>query len=259
MDDTDRGMIVPLDTTDDDVGPPQAETGEGLLLTRFLLGLLLVGSDELMARLQALQPELEAGTGLAASEVVSEETTTRELLGYMAVGMFIRGQKRLSQGIRRGVRLSVGMTGRALGMVNRLTDNPLGRPVRRPVESFLWNLVQEGERAVREGRAEAQNARLLAGRTLAEITDDLMEYIIENPELMVLIRRQVGEQSTGLASTAASSARQLGAGADGAVEGAVRRLLRRPPRRELPPSSLPGDPQTVYVRRTSSGEDQDGR
>jgi hypothetical protein len=259
MNDTDSGVIVPLDTTDDDMGPPQAETGEGLLLTRFLLGLLLMGSDELMARLQALQPELEAGTELAASEIASEETTTRELLGYMAVGMFVRGQKRLSQGIRRGVRLSVGMTGRALGIVNHLTDNPLGRPVRRPVESLLWNLVQEGERTVREGRAEAQNARLLAGRTLAEITDDLMEYIIENPELMVLIRRQVGEQSTGLASTAASSARQLGAGADGAVEGAVRRLLRRPPRRELPPSPLPGDPQTVYVRRTSSGEDQDDR
>ena len=259
MDDTDRDMIVPLDTTDSDVGPLQAETGEGLLLTRFLLGLLLVGSDELAARLQALQSELEAGTGLAASEIVSEQTTTRELLGYMAVGMFVRGQKRLSRGIRRGVRLSMGMTGRALGIVNRLTDNPLGRPVRRPVESLLWNLVQEGEQAMREGRAEAQNARLLAGRTLAEITDDLMEYIIENPELMVLIRRQVGEQSTGLANTATDSARQLGAGADGAVEGAVRRLLRRPPRRELPPSPLPGNPQTAYVRRTSSGEEQDGR
>ena len=258
MADTDSSTLVPLDTTDGDGGPPEAEAGEGLLLTRFLLGILLVGSDELTARLQALQSELEAGTGLAASEIVSEEATMRELLGYMAVGMFVRGQKRLSRGIRRGVRLSMGMTGRALGIVNRLTDNPLGRPVRRPVESLLWNLVQEGEQAVREGRAEAQNARLLAGRTLAEITDDLMEYIIENPELMLLIRRQVGEQSTGLASTATSSARQFGAGADGAVEGAVRRLLRRPPRRELPPSSLPGDPQTVYVRRTSLGGDQDG-
>lgn len=76
---------------------------------------------------------------------------------------------------------------------------------------------------------------------------------------MVLIRRRVGGESTGLASPAAGSARQLGAGADGVVEGAVRRLLRRPPRRVLPPSPLPGDPQTVYVRRTCSGEDQDGR
>jgi hypothetical protein len=259
MDDTDSGMIVPLDRTDDDLGPSQTETGKGLLLTRFLLGLLLVGSDELMARLQALQPELEAGTGLAASDIVSEDTTARELLGYMTAGMFLRGQKRLFQGIRRGVRLSVGITGRALGVVNRLTDNPLGRPVRRPIDSLLWTLVQEGERAAREGRAEAQNARLLAGRTLAEITDDLMEYIIENPELMVLIRRQVGEQSTGLAGTAVGGARQLGTVADGAVEGAVRRLLRRPSRRELPPSPLPEDPQTVYVRPTSSGEDQDGR
>ena len=255
MDETDGGMIVPPDETDSHVDPPYADPGEEQLLTRFLAGLVLLGSDELLARLHAVETEFELG---ATGEFVAQGETMGELLSYLALGIFLRGQRRLSRRIRRGIRLSMETTGWTLGMLNRLTDNPLGRPFRQPVERRFWLLMQEGQRAIGEGRRGAQNARLLAGRTLAQITDDLMAYIIEDPELMALIRRQVVEQSTGLAETATHSARQLGAGADGAVEGVVRRILRRQPRRELPPSPLPADPQVVYSRRPSAGATDDG-
>jgi len=186
-------MIVPLDTTDDDVGPPQAETGEGLLLARFLLGLLLVGGDELLSRLKELQAELEAGTELAASEVVTGDLSERELLRYMAIGTLVRGQKRLLRGLQRGARSSARTAGRALRLFGRLTDNPLGRPVRRPVKKLLWNLVDEGERVVRDGRREAHNARLLAVRSLDDITDDAGDAISTNPKLTALIRGIVAQ------------------------------------------------------------------
>ena len=240
------GLVVP------------GESEEGQLLSRFLLGLLLLGSDELLTRLRALQGEIEGSVELAAGQVVPGDETTAELLGYLAVGMFLRGQKRLSGSIRRGVRRSIQATGQALSLLDRLTDNALGRPLRQPVERRLWNLALEGQRAIGEGRRQTQNARLLAGRTLDQVVNDLTAYLIENPELMDLIRRQVAEQSTGLAGTAMDSARQLGVGADGTVEGAVRRVLRRQPRQELPPSPLPADPQAVYSRRTSPGEEDDG-
>jgi hypothetical protein len=181
-----------------------------------------------------------------------------ELLGYLTLGLLVRGQKNLSRRIHRRIRRSMEMTRRALGLLNRLTDNALGRPVRQPLERRLWSLVLEGQQAIGEGRREAQHARLLAGRTLAQVTDDLMAYILEDPELVDLIRRQVAEQGAGLTDTAVGNVRQLGAGADDAIEGAVRRLLRRKPRRELPPSSLAGDPQRVYVPGTLSGESDDG-
>ena len=254
MDETDGGMIVPLDETEGHVDPPYAYPGEEQLLTRFLVGLVLLGSDELLARLRVVETELEAG---ARGEFMAEGETMGELLGYLALGTFLRGQRGLSRRIRRGIRLSMETAGWTLGMLNRLTDTPLGRPFRQPVERRFWHLMQEGQKAIGEGRRGTQNARLLAGRTLAQITGDLMAYIIEDPELMALIRRQVVEQSTGLAETATDSARQLGAGADAAIESAVRRLLRRQPRRDLPPSSLPADPQRVYARQTSLGENDD--
>lgn len=244
------------DLNEDLVIPGDSE--ERQLVARFLLGLLLLGSDQLLTRLQAVQSEMERSAELATGAFAPGDETMGELLGYLAVGMFLRGQKRLSRAVRRGVRRSRETTGRALGLLNRLTDNSLARPFRQPVERRFWDLLLEGQLAISEGRREAQNAQLLAGRALDQVIDDLMAYIIEDPELMDLIRRQVAEQSTGLAGTAMGSARQLGAGADGAVEGAVRRMLRRQPRRDLPPSPLPADPQAAYSRRSSPGEEDDG-
>lgn len=259
MSQIDNGEMVPLDRAADDQGQTQADSGQALLLTRMLLGLLLVGGEELLSRLQTVQAELEAGTELAASDVVAEDATMRELVGYMAIGTFARGQKRLSKGIERGFRFSARTTGRALGLFDRLTDNPLGRPVRRPVEKLLWNLVQEGERAVREGRREAHNARLLAGRTVGDITNDVIETMAENPELTTLIRRQVGQQSMGFAGTMVDNTRQITTTADAVTEGLVRRLLRRQPRRELPASPLAGKPLDMYAPRPESegAEDHD--
>jgi hypothetical protein len=255
MDERNDGGIVPGPASGASGGSMLADGGEGQLLTRFLAGLVLLGSDELLARLRALEIEIEAGD---AGGAIPGDETMGELVGYLAFGLFLRGHKRVSRGIRRGIRRSMATTGRALDLLNRLTDNPLGRPLRQPVERRIWDLVLESQLAIGEGRRQAQHARLLAGRTLAQVTDDLMAYILEDPELVDLIRRQVAEQGAGLTGTAVGNVRQLGAGADDAIEGAVRRLLRRKPRRELPPSSLAGDPQRVYVAGTPSGESDDG-
>jgi hypothetical protein len=137
-------------------------------------------------------------------------------------------------------------------LFDRLTDNPLGRPVRRPVEKLLWNLVQEGERSVREGRRETQNARLLATRSLGDITNEAVDAISANPELTALIRRIVAQQGAGFADTVVDNTRQITTTADAVTEGLVRRLLRRQPRRELPPSPLAGKPLDMYAPNPES-------
>jgi len=260
MHDLENGEIVVQDLAIDNQGQPQAESGEALLLPRMLLGLLLVGGDELLSRLKELQAELEAGTELAASEVVAGDLSERELLSYMAIGTLVRGQRRLLGGLQRGAQSSVATAGRVLRLFDQLTDNPLGRPVRRPVEKLLWNLVQEGERVVREGRREVHNARLLATRSLEDIISDAIDAISTNPELTVLIRRIVAQQSVGLADTIVDNTRQVTTTADGVAEGVVRRIFLRKPRRELPPSPLAGQPLDMYTPRPESegAEDNDG-
>jgi hypothetical protein len=73
------------------------------------------------------------------------------------------------------------------------------------------------------------------------------------------IERVLVGQGSSLTGTAMGSARQLGTSADDLAEGIVRQLLRRKPRRELPPSPLAGLPLTMYEpRNPAEGAQEDG-
>jgi len=74
-----------------------------------------------------------------------------------------------------------------------------------------------------------------------------------------LVSEQIGAQGLGLAGTVVDGGRQISSSADGLLEGVIRRILRRKPRRELPPSPLAGLPQTMYETPIALGADDDDR
>jgi hypothetical protein len=235
--------------------PSELESEDLQLLSRLLVGLLLAGGDELLQIMRGLQQEIEADPGLL-TPVVADDETTLDLLRYLAIGLLARGQKRVAKGVSKGIRLSLSATGWTLRTLDRWTDNRFTRPFRRPIESRLWNLEQETDLIIKEGRLEEQNARLLANRTVGEIIDELLDFMSENPDLAEFIREMVGRQSVGLAGVVRDNARQVSSAGDYIAEGVVRRLLRRRSRRELPPSPLMGKPQTMYsLEGPAEGED----
>jgi hypothetical protein len=238
--------------------PPELEFEDLQLLSRLLVGLLLTGSDQLMQMVRGLQREIEADPGLR-TQVVADDETTLDLLRYLTIGLLARGQKRVARGVSKGLRLSLSATGWTLRTLDRWTDNRFTRPFRRPIESRLWNLEQETDLIIKEGRVEEQNARLLANRTVGEIIDELLDFMSENPDLAEFVREQIGQQSVGLAGVVRDNARQVSTTADYIAEGVVRRLLRRRSRRELPPSPLMGKPQTMYsLEGPAQGGDDHG-
>ncbi len=225
--------------------PAELEFEDLQLLSRLLVGLLLTGSDQLMQIVRDLQGEIEADPGLL-TPVVADDETTLDLLRYLTIGLLARGQKRVARGINKGIRLSLSATGWTLRTLDRWTDNRFTRPFRRPIESRLRNLEQETDLIIKEGRLEEQNARLLAGRTVGEIIDELLDFMSENPDLAEFIQELIGRQSVGLAGVVRDNARQVSSTADYIAEGVARRLLRRRSRRDMPPSPLMGKPQTMY-------------
>lgn len=242
--------------------PPQVQAGaeaasgqEDLeLLTRFLVGILVFGSDELMQRIQEVQRDLEAGPDLLEPGKSLDEATTLDLLRYLSIGLLMRGQRRAVDSARRGIKLSVGTASWFFSKLDGLTDNRFTRPIRRPIESRLRNWGQEAGLVIREGRLEEQRGRLLAGETIGEIVDDVIGFVSENPDMQRSIQRLIGRQSVGIASVMRDNARQVTSVSDDTVEGLVRRLLRRQPRTALPPSPLAGKPQTMYSPETTAGQ-----
>jgi hypothetical protein len=228
-----------------------ADRGDLELLTRFLTGILLLGGDGFMQRLREVRGDLGANPDFMAQPASLNGASTRDLARYLAIGLARRGQGRLEQGVRRGFDLSLGTASWAFGLVNRATDNWLMRPVRRPVESRLRRLDRESVRVIHEGKLEEQKSKLLAQETVSEIIDEVIDFVAENPEAAAWIQDILAGQSVGLATAMRDNARQLTASSDGLAEAVARRILRRPPRQELPPSPLAGKPQTMYAPETA--------
>lgn len=217
------------------------------LLSRLVIGFLFLGGDELMQRLRFLQRQIDEEPRLSGSGMRPEEESSLDFMRYLAMGLFVRGEKTVARGVQAGVRLSMGTAAKVLGGLNRLTDNRITHPLRRPAEARLRKLGDEALQIINEGRREDQNARLLAGRTAADVIDEVLAYVIEDPELYRVLTAAVGQQGAGLANLVSENARSAAASGDSAAEGFIRRLLRRTPRKQLPPSPLRGEPQTIYT------------
>jgi hypothetical protein len=97
-----------------------------------------------------------------------------------------------------------------------------------------------------KGRVEEQKAKLLAGETIDELIDQVVDTVAESPELTDMIVSIVGQQGKGVVGVAGENARSLTVIADSATERFVRRLFGRKPRQELPPSPIRGVPQSMY-------------
>ncbi len=218
------------------------------LFVRFLVGLTLLGREELLERLQVFQSEIDTNPRFQSKHEYFVDESGMDTLRYLMIGFLARSNRWTIDAIRSGVNRTYRTTNRLLNTFYTLTDNPLMRPTKHRVEAFIDNLEQEGKRLVKEGRFEEVHGRDLASETVSEIIDEFIDYLAENPKLSELIREQLGEQSIGLAGTMVDNSRRLSVGADNVLEGIIRRLLRLTPRENLPQSPLVGEPQTMYYR-----------
>jgi hypothetical protein len=225
-----------------------------------LVGLLVSGSGELLQRLDDLQEEILADPGLASPADPTKVDTSRDAVRYLAIGLLLRGEQAISGGIRSGYDLTTGTVRWSFRALNRLTDNWLMRPVRRPFARRARSWGDQLALLIEEGKREEQTSKTLAGESVSVIVDEIVDLVAENPELDRLVAEIVGQKSVGLATVMADNARTLTATGDDVTENLIRRLLRRPPRQLLPPSPVEGKPQTMYKPEVrAEGGDEGGR
>jgi len=217
------------------------------LLLRFLLGLLSLGGAELTQRLQEMQREISAGPAIDEAPGSVWSRTRRHRLRYLSVGLLMRGQRSVRNGARRSYELSVGTTRRILGSAYRMSDNRFTRPVRRPFEARILGLLERLAVITAEGELVTEQSKLLATGTSAELVQEVMDEVATNPELLSFVQGLLAGQGKGLATVVVDNSRSVSLTADDAAEGLLRWLLRRTPRRSLPPSPVEGELQNMYA------------
>lgn len=232
--------LVPQTALSLPAGSPQAGTPPAdpefdayLAVVKLLIGGTIEGADELVQRLRRIEAELRA------SESSATETGPIESVGdvvrYMLVGMTLSA----SDGLRRqAVKLAQAsdafwrLTGSA---VDPFVENRVTGFFTRPFDRAFDRLVNRGQTRVNDwvelGRANEPSARLMARQLTLEVIDDFISHLSENDELASLVQ----EQSVSLAAETVDEFRSRTVSADALAENIVRRILRRPPRQELPP------------------------
>ena len=213
------------------------------LALRLLVGLLALGGDEAARRLQEMQRKLDEDPALWNSASPSGTKTLRRQAWHLGIGLMRRSQKRMRRGYERSLRAA----GRVSSASARWGGSLLARPVRRPIEARLAQWRKEAALIEIEGEIEEQKGRALATGTVAALILDILDEVAENPEMLDFVQALLGQQGMGMAESVMDNARSLTLTADDAADGLLRWLLRRTPRRDLPPSPVEGQSQTMYA------------
>ncbi len=216
------------------------------LLTRFLIGALAEGGDQLLSRLRQYRDKIAELEAEGPIEADLAEASRNDLVRYLAVGSAVRTQRGAVRAVHGGASFALRTARSVFGALDWATDNPLGRPLRWPVETMADRLREEINESVLVGHGELVEGRILARETTLDIIDDFVAYLSDSPELAELVSDQIGQQSLSMASSVAKTSRAITGAADNSVEGVIRRLLGLPARKEMGPSPFAGNPEAVY-------------
>ena len=216
------------------------------LALRFLVGLLAIGGEEAARRLQEVQNKLDADPSLWNPAGPAGQKGLRRRAWHLGIGMARRHQKRLRRRIRSSYDRSLRVLGRVSSAPERWGAGFMTRPVRQPIQKRVLKWRQQAAIIEKEGELEEQMGRALATETLAALILEIMDEIAANPQLLEFVQDLLSEQGKGMASVVMDNTRSVTLTADDTAEALLRRVLRRKPRRELPPSPVEGQRQTMY-------------
>lgn len=199
-------------------------------LTSLLIGGALEGTSQLVSRLKKYEEQLQEEAGDQPPEITNLDEDELDRLRYALFGLVIEAQSTF----RRNLSLWARAFDKSVAVTNQVTRPVTNSFLLAPIQRRIDRLAQKGEQSlarwVKEGRKAEPYSRSLARLTYNEIVNEVINQLAENPELQDLVTRQ----GISLAGEARDEVRERTVTADNLMEGIVRRILRRPPRRELP-------------------------
>jgi len=226
-----------------DAGAPNDRFDTNRALMRLLLGGMLVGADELRARLW----RWELASRSAAYQATAPQGSST-WLRYALVGMAFETESRMRRGFSRMLARFERLADETNGAYTRFAYAVRGTPLDDAVR-YLDDVFYRASRTVDEwvahGWIEEQQGRRMAEQATVSVMDELLDYMAHNPE----VRRLIEEQGMSMAEATADDVHERMASADQWIERLAHNLLRRPAgeKPEAPTSSASASPPAVTV------------
>jgi len=237
-------MIVVTDETEQIAGQqaPPEQTGRYIevsssdvkplrSLTRLLIGGTLEGWDELLELIKSWEAGVSQGQE-PASPISGTKPPPSVTIRYAAIGLAFNIQDRWLRRSKAALNIAGRTTDAFLTPVaRRLNENLRLRPARNRFEKFVKRGETVASQWVDRGRLEETHSRKLVREAVQEGFNSSMDQLGQAPALQDLIRKQ----SAGITQDVVDEVRARTVSADILTENLARSVLRRTPRRNLPP------------------------
>jgi hypothetical protein len=194
---------------------------------RLLLGGAADLADLLLKLLETWESEIAEQP---TATIVEEEEDVGDILRYLLIGLVFTSQRQVRSGTKSVGTWLLGAADTTVSLTRPITNSWIFAPARRVTGVVTSRLEDRLANLVSVGRSEEFVGRLTAETALQESVEWAMDYIAHNPE----IRDLVQQQALGFTEEIAVGVRARSISADNVLDGLLRRLLRRPPRSELP-------------------------
>ena len=222
---------------------PNDRFDTNLALMRLLLGGMVVGADELRARLWRWELASRSGPYQAAAPQGSPTW-----LRFALVGMAFETESRMRRGFSRMLARFEWLADETNGAYTRFAYAVRGTPLDdavRYLDDVLYRASRTVDEWVAHGWIEEQQGRRMAEQATVSVLDELLDYMAHNPE----VRRLIEQQGMSMAEATADEVHERMATADQWIERLAHNLLRRPTGEKpaAPTSSAGVSPPTVTV------------
>jgi hypothetical protein len=158
-------------------------------ILRLLVGLALIGGDDLIARLRAWE------AGHPPEPTGSREEPEVESAGDLArralIGMVFEVAETARQVVFGVAGLSASFAGAVGSFLRPVADSFLFRPLSSSIRAMVPRREDRLARYTRTGRAEEQRSRKLAGEVTGLLMEDVVSYAGTNPGVLALVDAQV--------------------------------------------------------------------
>lgn len=211
----------------------QFDTAAALL--RLVVGGVLVGTDELRARLERWQEATYAPTSprtttqMTPLPLQAAHNSAHNSVRHAVVGMLFETESRMRRRLSTmrarfwHLRHETRLYSTTLMPDTYTYWSPLD-PLWMRLNAMRFRVIETVDHWVALGQAEEQQGRRMARQAAISVIDELLDYMAQNPE----VRQLIEQQGMSMADTAVDEVRGRTAAADMWIERFARSLLRRP-------------------------------
>jgi hypothetical protein len=166
---------------------PSQSTSSVDVLLQLGLGIVLLGINNVGARLRDKQPMVEVST--VHEEPLAHLDDDQNQLRYALIGLILKTPGVVSRGVSRTAQMAEAGFNKLSGMFKPVTNNRAVRPINKRYEQ----MVARGERIVGDwidtGRRGEKTSQKLLQQTTDEVVGDLVDMVAKRPEITDLVQQ----------------------------------------------------------------------